>query len=71
MSHIYSDNGTNYVGAKRMLSELLTFLSSKYFRTEFAHENRITWSLIPSASHFGGNYEANIKSLKLHLYSYW
>ncbi|KAL0883918.1 hypothetical protein ABMA27_015986 [Loxostege sticticalis] len=72
VSHIYSDNGTNYVGAKRMLSELQTFLSSKYFRTEFAHvlsENRITWSLnTPTASHFGGNYEANIKSLKSHLY---
>ncbi|XP_028156410.1 uncharacterized protein LOC114349993 [Ostrinia furnacalis] len=72
VSHIYSDNGTNYIGAKRMLSELHTFLSSKYFRTEFAHilaENRINWILnTPAASHFGGNWETNVKSLKSHLY---
>lgn len=72
VGHMYSDNGTNYVGAKRVLSELYMLLTSKNFNTEFAHvlaENRITWSLnTPAASHFGGNWEANIKSLKTHLY---
>lgn len=69
---IYSDNGTNYIGAKRKLSELHAFLCSKHHSTEFGHmlaENRIDWALnVPAASHFGGNWEANIKSLKTHLY---
>ncbi|XP_004930224.2 uncharacterized protein LOC101738759 [Bombyx mori] len=72
VGRIYSDNGTNYIGAKRKLSELHEFLSSKYHNTEFGNvlaENRIDWSLnVPTASHFGGNWEANIKSLKSHLY---
>lgn len=72
VSRMYSDNGLNFVGAKRTLSELYTLLTSKHFNTEFAHvlsENRISWSLnTPAASHFGGNWEANIKSLKTHLY---
>lgn len=72
VSRIYSDNGTNYIGAKRKLSELHDFLCSKYHNTEFGHmlaENRINWSLnVPTASHFGGNWETNIRSLKIHLY---
>lgn len=72
VSRIYSDNGTNYIGAKRKLSELHRFLCSEHHNTEFGHmlaENRIDWSLnVPTASHFGGNWEANIKSLKSHLY---
>lgn len=69
---MYFDNGTNYVGVKRMLSELHTFLISKHFNTEFAQvlsENRIIWSLnTPTASYFGENWEASIKSLKMHLF---
>lgn len=72
VGRIYSDNGSNYIGAKRTLSELHEFLCSKYHKTEFGNilaENRIDWSLnVPAASHFGGNWEANIKSLKTHLY---
>ncbi|CAG4981781.1 unnamed protein product [Parnassius apollo] len=72
VSKLYSDNGTNYVGAKRILSELHELLASKYYNSEFAHilaENRIEWSLnVPAASHFGGYWETNIKSLKSHLY---
>lgn len=72
VSRVYSDNGSNYIGAKRLLSELHEFLCSKYHKTEFGNvlaENRIDWSLnAPAASHFGGNWEANIKSLKTHLY---
>ncbi|XP_047519920.1 uncharacterized protein LOC125059515 [Pieris napi] len=72
VARVYSDNGTNYVGAKRTLSELHDFLVSKHFNSEFGHvlaETRIDWSLnTPAASHFGGNWETNIKSLKAHLY---
>nr|XP_053620905.1 uncharacterized protein LOC128681202 [Plodia interpunctella] len=70
--HMYSDNGTNYVGAKRSISELQGFLSSKHFNTEYGRilaENRIDWSFnAPAASHFGGDWESNIKSLKTHLF---
>lgn len=72
ISRIYSDNGTNFIGARRIITEHQQFLRSKHFKTEFGHtlsENRIDWSLnVPAASHFGGNWEANIKSLKTHLY---
>ncbi|XP_045453907.1 uncharacterized protein LOC123663262 [Melitaea cinxia] len=72
VARVHSDNATNYVCAKRTLSELHDFLMSKHFRSEFGHilaENRIEWSLnVPTACHFGGNWEANIKSLKAHLY---
>ncbi|XP_050667011.1 uncharacterized protein LOC126966802 [Leptidea sinapis] len=72
VSRLYSDNGGNYVCAKRVLSELHDFLMSKHFKTEFGHvlaEHRIHWSLnVPTAGHFGGNWETNIKSLKTHLY---
>ncbi|CAB3240783.1 unnamed protein product [Arctia plantaginis] len=72
VGRIYSDNGSNYIGAKRMLSGLHEFLYSKYHNTEFGNmlaSNRIEWSLnVPAASHFGGNWEANVKCLKTHLY---
>lgn len=53
---VYSDNGSNYVGARRYLTELHAFLRSKCFSCEFGHvlaENRIEWYLNkPAASHF-------------------
>lgn len=56
VTHIYSDNGTNFVGAKSQINELLT-------------DHRIEWHMIPPrAPHFGGAWESNIKSMKLHLY---
>lgn len=69
---IYSDNGTNFVASKAYLSELNTFLrSEEYFKT-FTHEltnNRIAWKLNPpSAPHFGGIWESNIKCVKSHLF---
>ncbi|XP_059054953.1 uncharacterized protein LOC131849000 [Achroia grisella] len=72
VTHLYSDNGTNFIGARGYLDELHKLLVSKYFNSEFSHvlaENRIEWHLNPPAApHFGGNWESNIKSLKSHLY---
>lgn len=57
VSCLYSDNGTNFVGAKTQLQELL---ATRY---------RIEWKMIPPrAPHFGGLWESNIKSIKTHLY---
>lgn len=58
-SKIVSDRGTNFVGAKRELAQLMQAASET--------EN-IVWSFNPpSAAHFGGIWEANIKSVKTHL----
>lgn len=56
VTHMYSDNGTNFVGAKSQINELLL-------------DRRIEWHMIPPrAPHFGGIWESNIKSIKMHLY---
>lgn len=72
VSVLYSDNGTNFIGAKRQLDELYTFLSSKNTSTAFQTElnnRKITWRNIPArAPHWGGIWESNIKCIKTHLY---
>lgn len=66
---IYSDNGNNYIGAKNELNELAKFLSINESKlTESISRENIEWSFIPPASpHFGGLWEAGIKSTKYHL----
>lgn len=68
---LYTDNGTNYIGAKAYLQELHNFLAQEYKDTwekELA-DNRIVWRLIPpSAPHFGGCWESNVKCVKTHLF---
>lgn len=72
VSCLYSDNGTNFVGARMQLDELYTFLMSKPYYTALNNEliqKRIEWKMIPPrAPHFGGIWEANIKCVKRHLY---
>jgi len=57
-AHIYSDNGTNFVGTNRQLRELHALIESNNFKTrinEFATSKRITWHFNPPLSpHFGG-----------------
>lgn len=69
--NMYSDNGTNFVGAKREIRELYDM-----FRTESSQNaiisqmanNLIHWHFIPAKSpHFGGLWEAGVKSFKQHL----
>lgn len=58
-NHIYSDCGTNFVGASR---ELINMLKSA------AEQEQISWHFNPpSAPHFGGLWEAGIKSVKTHI----
>lgn len=66
---IYSDNGTNFVGAQNKLKELHNFFrnSKNDLVTSCANES-IEWIFIPSNSpHFGGLWESGIKSVKFHL----
>ncbi|XP_011860104.1 PREDICTED: uncharacterized protein LOC105557467 [Vollenhovia emeryi] len=67
-SNMFSDNGTNFVGANCELEELFN-------REEFRHsivnkmaEEAIAWHFIPpKAPYFGRLWEAAVRSAKLHL----
>ncbi|XP_063979046.1 uncharacterized protein LOC135163507 [Diachasmimorpha longicaudata] len=69
--HIYSDNGTNFVGAAKELKELYDFVNSPIFTEAFGSymlSKRIEWHFNPPLSpHFGGIWEAAVKSFKHHL----
>ncbi|XP_008549057.1 uncharacterized protein LOC103572304 [Microplitis demolitor] len=68
---IYSDNATNFVGVNRELNELQTLFNSEEHKNSvlsFLTSERITWHFIPPrAPHFGGLWEAAVKSFKHHL----
>jgi hypothetical protein len=69
---MYSDCGTNFVGARRVISELHKQFSSeaerKKLESEISQEG-IQWHFNPPGSpHFGGLWEAGVKSVKHHLY---
>lgn len=68
---IFSDNGSNFVGANNMLTEISTLVTDIYkdknFK-EYIDKNSISWHFIPAKSpHFGGLWEAAIKSAKFHI----
>ena len=68
-SLIWSDNGTNFVGASRELQELADFLERQKTQQEisrFCSNQHIKWKFIPErAPHFGGLWEAAVKSMKI------
>ncbi|XP_039950050.1 uncharacterized protein LOC120767828 [Bactrocera tryoni] len=63
---IHSDNATNFVGVDRKLRELKeAFLSQSPEVMEFAAEEGFKFAFIPPrAPHFGGLWEAAVKSAK-------
>ncbi|GFT22391.1 hypothetical protein TNCV_3273691 [Trichonephila clavipes] len=69
--HIYSANGTNFVGARRKLDEIRKLWLSlptneaiSYYLSKYS----IDWHFIPPSSpHFGGIWESGIRSVKFHL----
>ncbi len=67
-SHIFSDNGTNFIGAREEIRELQKLTESSSTRqavSNFANSNSIQWHHIPPrAPHFGGLWEAAVKSMK-------
>lgn len=70
-ANIYSDNATNFTGANRELSELQELFASEQHNNKvystMANE-QIKWHFIPARSpHFGGLWEAAVKSAKHHL----
>ncbi|XP_071035186.1 uncharacterized protein [Parasteatoda tepidariorum] len=66
-SVVFSDNATYFKGAQAFLKSLYSIVRSNSIQ-DFAIENQIHWHNIPPLSpHFGGLWEANIKSTKRHL----
>ncbi|KAL9966671.1 hypothetical protein ACROYT_G024783 [Oculina patagonica] len=64
-TYVISDNGTNFVGAERELRELVESLDPDRITQETATYHPIDWKFNPpSAPHFGGVFEAMIKSAK-------
>lgn len=72
VSCMYSDNGTNFIGAKTKLDDLFALISSDKYRDTLLNElncRRISWKVIPPhAPHFGGMWESTVKCFKTHLY---
>jgi len=68
--HVYSDNGTNFVGANNQLKEIYALLNSEKHKelvNKFSSEHRISWHFIPPhAPHFGGLWESSVKLFKHH-----
>lgn len=70
-THMYSDNGTTFVGAKKQIKELYEFYNKQETQSDlnqFCANEGICWGFIPpNAPHFGGLWEAAVKSAKHHL----
>ena len=69
-SLILSDHGTNFTGATRELREMYDFLKGQVAQhkiSDFCSTQNIDWKFIPErAPHFGGLWEAAVKSMKFH-----
>ena len=69
-SHVYSDNGRNFIGASNELKELGQFLVSncKSLKEKLELTHNIKWYFIAAYSpHQGGLWEAGVKSAKHHI----
>ena len=69
--HVYSDNGSNFVGASRQLTQLYNLLHKSEepaIRHYLLTHHQVTWHHIPPrAPHFGGLWESAVRSTKKHL----
>ena len=75
LSLLWSDHGTNFVGADRELKNMFKFLKQQTTLkavSEFCSIKHIQWKFIPERSpHFGGIWEAAVKSFKRHMPRNW
>ncbi|GFT13515.1 integrase catalytic domain-containing protein [Trichonephila clavipes] len=69
--HIYSDNGTNFVGARRKLDKIRKLwlsLPTNEAISYYLSKSSVDWHFIPPSSpRFGGIWESGIRSVKFHL----
>lgn len=64
-NYVISDNGANFIGAVHELWELVGALDADRIMQETIIYQPIDWKFNPAcASHFGGVFEALIKSVK-------
>ena len=65
---LFTDNGTNFVGAAREINQCFQLLPSYDFQDEVTktlHADRLEWHFSPArAPHFGGLWEAGVRSMK-------
>lgn len=68
-AHVFSDNGKKFVGGNNELQRLGQFLLEESGTLcERISDSKIQWHFIPAYSpHFGGIWEAGVKSTKYHL----
>ena len=67
VANLCSDNGTNFVGAAKEIQDLEKTLHSMELKDRLSMEG-IRWHFIPPRSpHFGGLWEAGVRSVKHHL----
>lgn len=65
---IHSDNGTSFVGAHNDLKLEKFFIQENVALKDAINELNINWHFIPAyLPHFGGLWEAGLKSIKFHL----
>ncbi|XP_033213814.1 uncharacterized protein LOC117170880 [Belonocnema kinseyi] len=69
-SVIYSDNGSNFIGANNELNDIKCFLQSEMHNERVSHvlsDQGVEWRFIsPLSPHFGGIWEATVKVFKHH-----
>lgn len=72
MRNIFSDCGTNFVGANHEMREFFDNITSNKFKNtilEYLSKDGINWSFIPPRSpHFGGLWEAGVRQAKYYLH---
>lgn len=68
--HIYSDNGTNFIGAERELRDAINQLQNSVSFQEALKYDGIQWHFQPArAPHFGGAHESLVRSTKRAMYA--
>jgi len=67
VQNMYSDNGKNFVGADRVLQQIIEDEEFKGAVQEFAANEQMQWHFIepPRSPHYGGLWESAVRSMKL------
>ena len=66
--NIYSENGTNFVGAEREIKIIVLDKESVENISSYASRQGINFHFVPNCfPHMGGLWEAGVKSMKYHL----
>jgi len=67
-NNIYSDNGTNFIGAEKEIRRMIVDTEFADSIVNYASQQGIKFHFVPPSSpHMGGLWEAGVKSMKYHL----